>query len=99
MAQLVKNMPANAGDARDGGLILRLGLSHGEGNGNPFSILAWKIPWTEETGGLSLWGRKELDMIESACMHAHTHTIYAIMPKHEVIHTINVLYTFQLHIL
>ena len=23
-----------------------------EGNGNYFSILAWKIPWTEEPGGL-----------------------------------------------
>ena len=23
------------------------------------SILAWKIPWTEEPGGLHLWGHKE----------------------------------------
>ena len=30
------------------------------------SILAWKIPWTEEPGGLyySPWGRKELDTTE-----------------------------------
>ena len=27
-------------------------------------ILAWKIPWTEEPGGYSPWGRKELDMTE-----------------------------------
>ena len=27
-------------------------------------ILAWKIPWTEEPGGYSSWGRKELDMTE-----------------------------------
>ena len=27
-------------------------------------ILALKIPWTEETGGYSSWGRKELDMTE-----------------------------------
>ena len=26
------------------------------------SILAWRIPWTEEPGGP--WGRKELDMTE-----------------------------------
>ena len=26
------------------------------------SILAWKIPWMEEPGGLSPYGRKELDM-------------------------------------
>ena len=25
------------------------------------SILAWKIPWTEEPGGLQLWSRKESD--------------------------------------
>ena len=28
------------------------------------SILAWKIPWTEEPGGLSPWGRKESDTTE-----------------------------------
>ena len=27
------------------------------------SILAWKIPWTEEPGGL-LWGGRELDTTE-----------------------------------
>ena len=28
------------------------------------SILAWKIPWTEETGGYSPWGHKQSDMTE-----------------------------------
>ena len=28
------------------------------------SILAWRIPWTEEPGGLQSVGRKELDKIE-----------------------------------
>ena len=32
---VVKNLPANAGDARDMGLIPRLGRSPVEGNGNP----------------------------------------------------------------
>ena len=41
------------------------------GSGNPLekemathsSILAWEIPWTEETGGLQyMWLQKELDM-------------------------------------
>ena len=36
------------------------------------SILAWKIPWTEEPGGLySSWGWKELDTTEPACMSCH----------------------------
>ena len=28
------------------------------------SILAWRIPWTEESGGYSLWGLTELDTTE-----------------------------------
>ena len=28
------------------------------------SILAWRIPWTEEPGGLQSWDRKELDTTE-----------------------------------
>ena len=43
-------------------------------------ILAWKIQWTEELGGLhSPWGCKELEMIEHVCIlirtHVHTHTL------------------------
>ena len=34
------------------------------------SILAWKLPWTEEPVGYSPWGPKELDITERA--HAHT---------------------------
>ena len=31
------------------------------------SILAWRIPWTEEPGRLHTWGYKQLDTTE----HAH----------------------------
>ena len=38
------------------------------------SIPAWKIPWTEEPGGLhSPWGRRELDTTEHT-PHTHTNT-------------------------
>ena len=30
------------------------------------SILAWKIPWTEEPASCGLWGCKELDITEHA---------------------------------
>ena len=34
------------------------------------SILAWRIPWTEELGGpQSPWGHEELDMTEQGCTH------------------------------
>ena len=36
VAQLVKNLPANAGDVEDPGSIPGSGWSPGEGNGNPF---------------------------------------------------------------
>ena len=29
-----------------------------------FSVLAWRIPWTEEPGGLSSMGCRESDMTE-----------------------------------
>ena len=34
------------------------------------SILAWKIPWTEEPGGLQSMGCKELDMTDSYDINA-----------------------------
>ena len=49
---MVKNLPVNAGDIRDVGLILGSGRSLGGGNATCSSILAWEIPWTEEPGGL-----------------------------------------------
>ena len=35
-------------------------MSPGRGNGNPLLILAWRIPWTEESGGLLHRVGKEL---------------------------------------
>ena len=49
---MVKNPPAYAGNIRDAGLIPGLGRSPGEGMATYSSILAWRIPWTEEPGGL-----------------------------------------------
>ena len=46
---LIKITPANAGDA---GSIPVWGKFPGEGNAAHSSILAWKIPWTEDVGGL-----------------------------------------------
>ena len=32
--------------------------------------LAWRIPWTEEPGGYSVWCHKESDMTEQLSTHA-----------------------------
>ena len=53
VAQTVKNLPAMQETL---GSIPRLGRSAREGNDNPSCILAWRIPWTEEPGGLQSMG-------------------------------------------
>jgi len=51
-----KNLPANAGDIRDAGVVPRFGKSLKRGMTTPSSIFTWEIPWTEEPGGLQSIG-------------------------------------------
>ena len=51
-----KESACKAGDL---GLIPGLGRSPGEGKNT--GILAWRIPWTEESGRLQSMGSQELD--------------------------------------
>ena len=44
-----------------------------EGMAAHSNILAWRIPWTEEPGGLQSVGCKESDMTKQLT-HTHTHT-------------------------
>ena len=60
VAHLVKNPFAKAGDTRDMGSIPGLGRFPGGRNANPFRILAWKILWTEEPGGLQTTGSQRV---------------------------------------
>ena len=52
MALVVKNLPANSGDFRDEGSNLGQEDPLEEGMATHSSILVWRIPWTEEPGGL-----------------------------------------------
>ena len=49
---MVKNLSASAGDVRNMGSIPGTGGSLEREMAITFSILAWKIPWTEELGRL-----------------------------------------------
>ena len=49
---MTKDMPANSGEVSDVGLILGWEDPLEEDIVIHSSILAWKIPWTEESGGL-----------------------------------------------
>ena len=53
---MVKNLLANAGDIRDSGSIPGLEDPLEEGMATHSSMLAWRIPWTEEAGGLQSMG-------------------------------------------
>ena len=52
VALVVKNLPANAGDARDLRWILGQEDPLEESMATHSSILAWGMPWTEEPGRL-----------------------------------------------
>jgi len=60
---VVKNLPANAGDGRDVGLIPRTGRSPGEGNGNPLQYSC-----LENLMDRGAW-RAESDMTEQLSTH------------------------------
>ena len=49
---MVMNLPANAGDVKDEDLIMGWEDPMEEGMALHSSILAWRIPWREEPGGL-----------------------------------------------
>ena len=56
VVQVVKSLPADAGDERDAGVIPGSGRSFEKEMTTHSSILAWTIPWTEKPGGLQSMG-------------------------------------------
>ena len=61
MGSVVKNLSAIAGDV---GSIPGLEDPLQEELATHPSILSWKIPWAEETGGLQSMGLQKVDMTE-----------------------------------
>ena len=60
------------------GWLPGLGRSPGERHGNPLSILAWRIPGTEEPGGLQSMGSQRVGLDRSDFVHACTHALTSI---------------------
>ena len=59
VALVVKNLPANARDTRNVNSTLDSRRFPGKGMATHSSILAWKIPWTQEPGRLqSMWSQR-----------------------------------------
>ena len=60
VALVAKNMPANAGEERDAGQNLGQVDPLEEGTATHSSILAWRIPWTDEPAGLQSIGSQRV---------------------------------------
>ena len=58
---MVNNTPANAGDIKDEVQPLGLEDPLEEEMRTLSSILAWEIPWTEESGGLQSSGSQRVE--------------------------------------
>ena len=67
VAPVVRNPPASAGDTGEAGRIPGSGRLPGEGHGKAThsSILAWRIPRTEEPGGLQVRSVAESNRTEA----------------------------------
>ena len=58
---MVKNPSANARNTRDADSVPGSGDPLEEGTAADSSILAWRIPWTEEPGGLQSIGLQRVE--------------------------------------
>ena len=53
------------------------------------SIHAWKMPWTEEPGGLQSMGSQRVEHTKHTCMHTHVHvspTLHLTTTKFDVLY-------------
>ena len=76
---MVKNLPANAKDARDVGLSPGSGRSPGGGNGDPlqYSCLGYPMArgaWQPMVHGVTKSGTRLSDQHKTCCMYFSTHT-------------------------
>ena len=69
---MVKNPPVNAGDIKDVGSIPGSGRSLEEGITTYSSILACKIPWTEESGMLQSTGSQNRTQLSQLSTHTQS---------------------------
>ena len=73
---------ASAYNAGDPGSIPGLGRSAGEGNGYNYSVLAWRILWTEEPEGIESMGSRRLrhNWVTKAFTSVHTYYVFIVYP-------------------
>ena len=77
----VKNLPADAGDARDAGSILGSGRFLGVGNGNPLQYSYLGNPMDRGAWRTTVHGVKKESDTTGVTVHTHTHT-HTHIPHH-----------------
>ena len=91
---MVKNLPANAGDIRDAGLITRLGGFPGGGHGNPFQYSRLENSCGQRSlACCSQWGWKESDTMKQLNTAQHSANIlpFTLFPcQRKKVHTMKV---------
>ena len=78
---MVKNRPCLVGVAGDKVSILGSGRTHS-------SVLAWRLPWTEELGGLQSMGSQTV-RCDQTTEHAHACPETCCLPKKDVFQNIS----------
>ena len=77
VALVVKNLPANAGDIRDMGLISGLGRSPGEKHGNPVQYSCLENPMDTGAWWATVHGvTKSWTLLKQLSTHTHSDWIY-----------------------
>ena len=74
-----KESACNAGVAGDTGSIPGSGRSPGGGHETHFSVLAWRIPWTEEPGRVESIGSQRVRHDWSDLAHTRTHAYNRVL--------------------
>ena len=72
---LVKNLPARTGDLKRDKFNLWVGKIPWRKAPQPTPVLSWRIPWTEEPGGLQSKKSQRAGLNWSKLAHALTHTV------------------------
>ena len=68
---VVKSLPPSAAEVRDAGSVLVRKIPRRRAQASHSSVLAWKIPWTEEPGGLQSMRSPRVRHDQSDLAHTH----------------------------
>ena len=90
MAQLVKNPPTNAQDARDGGTVPGSGRSPGEGHGNPFQYSCLENLMDRGAWWATVYGVAKSQTQQTVHTRTRMHTHSALFAERALKNMINV---------